>query len=109
MHEARLAVYAILARAGRFVMASSHDPTFDRRGITAETVTTAITSPAAEIIEVYRQDTRGSATLVVGYVAGRALHMVLTQPENDRFIVVTAYWPDGRPHRWSPDYRRRMP
>ncbi len=109
MNDALLAVYAVLAREGRFVMAPSHHSKFDLRGITQLSIVTALLSPDAEIIEDYLSDPRSPATLVLGHVAGRALHLVLTAPADDAFLVVTAYWPDERPRRWSHDYRRRMP
>lgn len=59
-----------------------------------------------EVIEDYPFDTPYPSRLVLGWVGGRALHVVAADNMSDgETYVITVYEPD--PALWSSDYRRR--
>jgi hypothetical protein len=76
------------------------------RGIMPEDVIMILWT--GETIERYPDDTPYPSRLVLGWVRGRALHVVVAEnAEQDTLIVVTVYEPDQT--RWSADFRRRQP
>ncbi|MBI2900308.1 MAG: DUF4258 domain-containing protein [Planctomycetes bacterium] len=76
------------------------------RRISAEEIRTVIST--GETIEDYPDDRPYPSRLLLGFVAGRALHVVTAyNAVADETIVITAYDPD--PQHWEPDFRRRRP
>ena len=58
------------------------------------------------VIEEYPTDTPYPSLLILGFVRGRALHvMVAVDQKARRAIIVTVYEPD--PLKWEPGFRRR--
>jgi len=59
-----------------------------------------------ETIERYPDDILYPSRLVLGWRAGRPIHVVAADnPEDDQIIVITVYEPDAA--LWEPDFRRR--
>ena len=59
-----------------------------------------------EVLARYEDDTPFPSLLILGFVAGKPLHVVLATDEREAVChVVTAYVPDQR--MWHPDYRTR--
>jgi hypothetical protein len=76
---------------------------FERR-ITEEEVGETLEN--GETIERYPDDAPYPSRLVLGWCAGRPIHVVAADnPEEDQIIVITVYEPD--PTLWEPDFRRR--
>lgn len=74
------------------------------RTITVVEVRTVIDQ--GETIERYPRDLPYPSRLLLGFVGGRALHVVLADDaDDDQAIVVTVYEPD--PALWQPGFRRR--
>jgi Domain of unknown function (DUF4258) len=74
------------------------------RSITPAEVRTVIEQ--GQIIERHPKDTPYPSRLLLGFVGGRALHVVVADNEDDdETIVVTVYDPD--PALWSRGFRRR--
>jgi len=76
---------------------------FERR-LTAEAVRAVV--DGGETIEEYPDDHPYPSRLVLGWVAGRPVHVVVAESDEAR-IVVTAYEPAAA--LWSSDFRRRTP
>jgi hypothetical protein len=92
MMEAKL-VYRVHAIARMF-----------ERGISEQDVRETLRG--GEIIERYPDDAPYPSRLVLGWVAGRAMHVVVADNLADgEIIVITVYEPD--PALWEPDFRRR--
>ena len=53
---------------------------------------------------IYPDDFPYPSALVLGWVSGRALHLIFAAAPEAR-IVITVYEPDL--NRWEPDYRKR--
>ena len=106
MIEARLAAIVAEARQGEIEVTThrAQDARPDRPR-TAD-VLTVLRSGAIEQIEDYPGDPRGASCLLLGSVAGRAIHMLVTYPPD--VVLITAYYPDTRRHEWTPDFRRRV-
>lgn len=85
--------------AWRFTVHGLQEATAD--GIDADDLRDAIISKDAEILEDYPEHPRGACCLILGWVAGHAIHAVVSFPPD--VAVITAYVPDDR---WV-DYRRR--
>lgn len=61
-----------------------------------------------EVIEEYPEDEPFPSRLILGWIAGRPLHIVAADDaEGDVTHVVTAYEPD--PERWDDGFRKRKP
>jgi hypothetical protein len=74
------------------------------RSITAAEVRTVIEE--GQTIERYPDDVPYPSRLLLGFVGGRALHVVVADGADDgETIVVTVYEPD--PALWRPGFRRR--
>jgi hypothetical protein len=74
------------------------------RSITPAEVRTVIEQ--GQTIESYPADTPYPSRLLLGFVGGRALHVVAAEnADDDETIVVTVYEPD--PALWQPGFRRR--
>jgi hypothetical protein len=74
------------------------------RSITPAEVRTVIEQ--GQIIERHPKDTPYPGRLLLGFVGGRALHVVVADNEDDdETIVVTVYEPD--PALWHGGFRRR--
>ena len=59
-----------------------------------------------QVIEPDRNDPRGPSCLVWAIMMdGRAGHMLLTWPPDS--WVITAYWPDSEPAKWTADFKQR--
>jgi hypothetical protein len=75
-----------------------------RRGITPAAVRTVLQH--GELVEDYPDDQPYPSQLLLGWVAGRALHVVAADNvPDDETIVITVYEPD--PAKWEPDLKRR--
>ena len=75
-----------------------------QRGISTYAVHLA--ADTGEAIEVYPDDKPHPSELVLGWIGGRPLHIVLAYNEPaDKFIVVTAYYPDR--DLWQSNFRER--
>lgn len=61
---------------------------------------------SGEVIEDYPDDYPYPSALVLGWVGGRAIHVIAATSPSER-IVITVYQPD--PARWEPDFKRRKP
>ncbi len=60
-----------------------------------------------EIIVNYPDDTPYPSRLVLGFVNGRALHVVVATNEHDNMdIVITVYEPNS--DVWASDFKRRL-
>ena len=60
-----------------------------------------------DTIESYPDDTPYPSRLLLGWCAGRPLHVVAADNDEDgETIVITVYEPN--PALWSADYRRRL-
>lgn len=57
-----------------------------------------------DIIEKYKNDTRGESCLVC-YVGNRVIHVVCA-PKSEYLAIITAYIPD--PTCWSDDFKKRI-
>lgn len=55
-------------------------------------------------VEHYPEDPQGESTLVLTFVAGQAVHVVLS-PREDFSYLITVYVPD--PERWDETFTRR--
>jgi len=78
---------------------------FERR-ITEEEVRTTL--EGGEAIENYPDDTPYPSRLMLGWAAGRPIHVVAADNRQDEeVIVITVYEPD--PDLWEPDFKRRKP
>jgi len=74
------------------------------RGISAEEVRETL--EGGETIERYPDDTPYPSRLVLGWPAGRPVHVVAADNvQQNEIIVVTVYEPD--PDVWEADLRRR--
>ena len=74
------------------------------RAISADDVIEVV--ERGEVIEDYPDDTPYPSRLVLGYPAGRPLHVVVADSaETDESIAITVYEPD--PARWDQRFRRR--
>ncbi|HUY78952.1 MAG TPA: DUF4258 domain-containing protein [Ktedonobacterales bacterium] len=61
-----------------------------------------------EVIEDYPTDSPYPSQLLLGWSAGRPLHVVAAQNDVDQETnIITVYEPD--PARWTADFRRRLP
>lgn len=61
-----------------------------------------------EVIEDYPDDKPYPSRLILGWCAGRPLHMVAADnPADQGIIVITVYEPS--PTRWEEGFRRRKP
>ena len=59
-----------------------------------------------ETIRDYPEDSPHPSSLVLGFVEGRAIHVVVAQDQATGFcFIITAYEPD--PHLWTDDFERR--
>ena len=74
------------------------------RGITVENVRRILET--GEVIEDYPNDFPYPSSLVLGWISGRAMHVVAATTPDEK-IVITVYQPD--PVRWEPDLKRRKP
>ena len=75
-----------------------------QRSVTEEHVGEVL--DAIDIIESYPDDTPYPSALYLGFVAGRALHVVAAHDgAGQRAIVITVYEPD--PAAWDATFRRR--
>jgi len=78
---------------------------FERR-ITEEEVRTTL--EGGETIENYPDDTPYPSRLMLGWAAGRPIHVVAADNRQDEeVIVITVYEPD--PDLWEPGFKRRKP
>ncbi len=75
------------------------------RAISIEQAEAVLCDPAAESIERHRDRQWGPTVLVYGVIDGRAVHVLCSEPPE--VTVITAWWPDSQPEKWSKDYRRR--
>jgi hypothetical protein len=76
---------------------------FERR-IAEEEVRTTL--EGGETIESYPNDTPYPSRLMLGWAAGRPIHVVAADNrQDDEVIVITVYEPD--PALWEPGFRRR--
>jgi hypothetical protein len=78
----------------------------------------ALCDAAAEIIEDYPSNPRGASCLILCFVANRPVHVQIAYPAKQYAaqqqipalaFMVTVYRPDASPHKWSADFRTRMP
>ena len=106
MYEARLAAIVMAMRHGEVLYRQHALDRMSERGITQVLVERAFDASDPEVIEDYPDDERGPSCLVLCLAGGRTLHVQLTYPPRPQ--VITAYWPDEQPHRWSGDFRRRV-
>ena len=75
-----------------------------QRAISAADVEAVLTT--GETIETYPDDTPYPSRLVLGWLAGRPLHVVAADnTDADETIVITVYEPDAE--LWEPGFRRR--
>jgi hypothetical protein len=74
------------------------------RGIAEEEVRETLES--GQTIESYPDDSPYPSRLVLGWCAGRPIHVVAADNlQEDEVIVITVYEPD--PALWEPDFQRR--
>ena len=73
--------------------------------LTPEAVAAPLTT--GDVIEAYPDDTPYPNRLVLGWGAGRPVHMVVADGPDTITVVVTAYRP--KPTRWDPMFRTRRP
>jgi hypothetical protein len=60
------------------------------------------------VIEEYPTDPRGPSCLVLGFVAGRPIHVVCTiKHDPEELFLITVYDPSQRPEKWTDNFRRR--
>lgn len=60
-----------------------------------------------QIVEPYSDDPRGRSCLIWGIIDnGRVGHIVCSYPPNP--WVITTYWPDTEPEKWSSDFKWRV-
>lgn len=58
-----------------------------------------------DVIERYPDDRPFPSRLMLGWIAGRGLHVVAADDTEHSTFVITAYEPD--PDEWEPDFRTR--
>jgi len=75
-----------------------------QRAISVEDVRRVLDT--GEVIEDYPGDHPYPSALVLGWIGGRAMHVVAATSPSEK-IVITVYEPD--PARWEPDFKRRKP
>ena len=74
------------------------------REITPDAVREVIS--IGQVVEHYPDDRPYPSQLMLGFIEGRAIHVVVARDQaSGRCYVVTAYPPD--PERWEPDFTRR--
>ena len=59
-----------------------------------------------QVIEPNRDDFPKPSCLVWAIINGRAAHILLAWPPDS--FVITAYWPDTEPEKWTAGFKRRM-
>lgn len=88
--------------------------------LTLNEVWTAVLGAAAEIIEDYPNDPRGSSCLIYCEVNGTPEHVVIVYPSAlaagrqgipALAFMITCYRPGGPQYasQWTPDFKRRLP
>ena len=75
-----------------------------QRGISVEDVRSILET--GQVIEDYPNDFPYPSALVLGWISGRAMHVVAATTPSEK-IVITVYEPD--PARWEADWKRRKP
>jgi hypothetical protein len=75
-----------------------------RRRVNAEALAAALAN--GEILEDYRDDSRGPSALVLGYANNRPLHAVCAFDANGILLIVTVYEPE--PPAWADERTRRL-
>lgn len=76
------------------------------RGLSGDDVRSVLCD--GEEISSYPDDTPYPSCVMLGFVEGRAVHVVVAQEENTRTCyVITVYRPN--PDLWESDFKRRRP
>ena len=75
-----------------------------QRGISVEEVRHILET--GQVIEDYPNDFPYPSALVLGWIGGRAMHVIAATTPTEK-IVITVYEPD--PARWEGDWKRRKP
>jgi hypothetical protein len=88
----------------QYSISFTHTEKLRRRRISSGMIEQTIAT--GEIIETYPDDPRGPSCLILGYPqAGRPLHVVCGNFDQDELLVITAYEPS--PEQWERDWRTR--
>jgi hypothetical protein len=108
MYEARIAAIAAAVRDGDLEYRVHVLRQMRERAIRRADLEWALCEGDSLQIEDYpRGDARGASCLIWCRVpSGRVLHVVVSYPPYP--ALITAYWPDERPHEWTRDYTRRV-
>jgi hypothetical protein len=105
---------AIIAEIGAAIIAREHnyrahaEEQLQDRSIGRVALEDALLEGEPEIIEDYPDAVYGPCCIVWCITrTGRALHVLVSYPP--RPSIITAWWPDEQPERWSRDFKRREP
>jgi hypothetical protein len=104
----------ILARIASAVAAGEHRVTYhaavqyleesDRPSVTQAEA--AVLDPDSEVIEWRPDNPRGPTCLVRSAIHGRVVHVLCSYPP-PACTIISFWWPDTEPEKWSADFRRR--
>jgi hypothetical protein len=107
VYEARLVAVQAAIRDDTFVYGEHAAKRMRPRQVDQDTIADALLHGDPEVIEDYPRAERGACCLVwCRSGSGRVLHLVLSYPPTS--FLITAYWPDERPHEWTADFKRRL-
>jgi hypothetical protein len=91
-------------RVGKYTISFTHTEKLRERMIESADLEQAILN--GSIIERYPNDPRGPSCLILGFSkAGKPLHIVCGNIEEEEVLIVTAYEPD--PEEWEKDWKTR--
>lgn len=90
-------------RAGNYEISVHAEKERYAEEITLDDIETAITY--GEILEDYQDDLRGESCLILGYSAGRAIHIVCGYTSAQSLRIITVYLP--KLPKWLDDRTRR--
>jgi hypothetical protein len=91
-------------RDGQYSISFTHTEKLRVRMIEAADLEEAVFN--GSIIEPYPDDPRGPSCLILGFSkAGKPLHIVCGNVDEEEILIVTAYEPD--PEEWEEDWKTR--
>jgi hypothetical protein len=105
--QSTIATLCIELRDGQLYWEQHHaERIFERSTPSRADVELALCEDEADVIEADRRDPRGQRYLIWGTVNGRVAHMVCFLCQSNGRIL-TAYWPDLTPAKWTNNYKTR--
>jgi uncharacterized DUF497 family protein len=103
-----IATLCMELRDGRLFWDPHHaEQMFERPMPTRADIELALCEAEADVIEADRRDSRGQRYVIWGTVNGRVAHVVCFLCRSSG-RVLTAYWPDLTPTKWTNNYKTRV-